>query len=63
MKKRVLVLVCVILSIVGLIGIFYAMESPPREEFLEGELLEDGTYRYEDRFGTVIEADWNAGGQ
>ncbi len=63
MKKKWIVLVCIILSIVGLAGIFYAMESPPREEFLEGELLEDGTYRYEDRFGTVIEADWNAGGQ
>ena len=55
MKKKWIVLVCIILSIVGLVGIFRAMESPPREEFLEGELLEDGTYRYED--------DWNAGGQ
>lgn len=57
-KKLLLIMVCAAV-VIGMIVSFRAVEDPPEEEFLEGEKLENGTYRYEDKFGTVIEADWD----
>ena len=62
-KKKLLLIVVCVAVIIGMIVSFRAVEDPPEEEFLEGERQEDGTYRYEDEFGTVIVTDWGTNEQ
>lgn len=53
-KKKLALFILLLALLVGIIAYF----QRPKEVYLEGEVLEDGTVRYEDDDMTVV-ADWN----
>lgn len=55
MKKTFIIIILLLAVLVGVIAVY---TSRPKEVYLDGEELADGTMLYEDSDMTVV-ADWN----